>query len=415
MHVIILDSHQKSALAAVRSLGRAGVVVMAGAPRPFAMGSYSRFVSERFVYPDPCSDRDDFLECVQKYSKETVAKLGVRPLILCFSDATQNALFSEYEESTSDFVLCVPSRASYEIAQSKTKTYELAECLNIPTIQTYRTSAYKDVTYPAVVKYTESVVWKEGKGVRGSAEFVFSKEELEVKVQEVLQKTGQAPLIQEFIQGDEYGVEMVCEEGVPLATFVHKRIRSLSPRGGAAVVKETAEENQQTQAMVRYAYTLVEKLRWIGPVMVEFKVSREAREGALMGHKVNDKDGTVRLMEINGRFWGSLPLAVRAGVDFPLIAYRLGRGEDTGDIQEAFSTPYVRTRHFLGDVVWVCRVLFTRDPMRAHLYPSRLRALWDFKMELFKSKSDTFLRSDLLPWLMEYVGFIRGFLGRYVK
>jgi predicted ATP-grasp superfamily ATP-dependent carboligase len=221
---------------------------------------------------------------------------------------------------------------------------------------------------------------------------VFSKEELLERTATLAKTTGQAPLVQEFIEGDEYGVEMVAHMGVPLATFVHKRVRSLSPRGGAAVVKETAQKNQQTEDMVGYAKLLIEKLAWTGPLMVEFKI--------------NKKNDEVLLMEINGRFWGSLPLAVQAGVDFPLIAYKLARGENTGNIQEAFSAPYVRTRHFLGDLLWVWRVFFARDNMRPYLYPSRLRALWDFKTEIFRSKGDVFSLRDLKPSFVEYLGIL---------
>jgi hypothetical protein len=40
-----------------------------------------------------------------------------------------------------------------------------------------------------------------------------------------------------------------------------------------------------------------------------------------------DPEGRPWLMEVNGRFWGSLQLAIDAGVDFPWLLYRLCRGE----------------------------------------------------------------------------------------
>ncbi len=42
--------------------------------------------------------------------------------------------------------------------------------------------------------------------------------------------------------------------------------------------------------------------------------------------KADARTGTPYLMEINGRFWGSLQLAIDAGVDFPaiLVAAALG-------------------------------------------------------------------------------------------
>lgn len=52
-------------------------------------------------------------------------------------------------------------------------------------------------------------------------------------------------------------------------------------------------------------------MAWHGVAMVEFKVTA---------------DGTAYLMEINGRFWGSLQLAIDAGVDFRWLLYQLAAG-----------------------------------------------------------------------------------------
>jgi predicted ATP-grasp superfamily ATP-dependent carboligase len=239
-----------------------------------------------------------------------------------------------------------------------------------------------------VVKNQESVVWREGVAAGGSATFVFDKTQLEDVYSKIEDETGQPPLIQEFVRGDEYGVEMVCREGVVLATFVHKRVRSLSPRGGAAVVKESPEVN----LMKKSATSLVEKLAWTGPIMVECKI--------------DSRDGTVRLMEINGRFWGSLPLAVLAGVDFPLLTYKLARSEEVEQMSSTFTPPYVRTRHFLGDLKWIFSVLFASDRMRSTMYPSRIRAIFDFKKEVFISKGDVFEWNDLKPSFLEYADIL---------
>jgi predicted ATP-grasp superfamily ATP-dependent carboligase len=172
--------------------------------------------------------------------------------------------------------------------------------------------------------------------------------------------------------------------------FAHKRIRSLSPRGGAAVVKETASHTGSIDLMQKYAEMLVSALSWTGPVMVEFKI--------------DDKDGRVLLMEINGRFWGSLPLAVKAGSDFPYATFVLAHNEMKK--LEAFSSAIVRTRHFLGDCAWLMRVLFAKDPLRSRLYPSRIHALWDFKTEMFRSTGDIFSIKDLKPSIFEYIDIL---------
>jgi carbamoylphosphate synthase large subunit len=290
-------------------------------------------------------------------------------------------------------VFVLPSLKSFQTASDKGSTYTLALELSIPTIETFSEENFGKVVYPAVVKNRHSIVWKDKESISGSATFVFSKQELDATYARIKKETAEAPLVQTFIRGEEYGVTMVCETGLLLATSVHKRIRSLSPRGGAAVVKETAKETAEVSLMRAYAHALVKKLEWHGPVMVEFKI--------------DDESGRVLLMEINGRFVGSLPLAVKAGLDFPVMVYQLGMGNTVAKMPEAFLPPYVRTRHFLGDCKWLLSVFFKNDPLRSFLYPSRWRALWDFKKEIFISRGDIFAWNDLKPSIMEYVDHIR--------
>jgi len=57
---------------------------------------------------------------------------------------------------------------------------------------------------------------------------------------------------------------------------------------------------------------MLDALRWHGVAMVEFKRD-----------EVTDR---FWLLEINGRFWGSLPLALSAGIDFPYYLYQLASG-----------------------------------------------------------------------------------------
>jgi predicted ATP-grasp superfamily ATP-dependent carboligase len=333
-----------------------------------------------------------FIEGVQKKAKQILDRTGEKPVVFCFSDATMNAIVDNYALLKEVVSVPLPPLESLLIARNKKKTQALAETLSIPTIPTYAQNEMECITFPAVVKNQESIVWKDGRVTSGSATFVFDANELNRAFVTIESETGQSPLVQEFVRGVEYGVEMVCEKGEVLASFVHKRVRSLSPRGGAAVVKETAQDSPQVRLMQQHARTLVEKLAWTGPVMVEFKV--------------DSRDGTVRLMEINGRFWGSLPLAIQAGVDFPLIIYTLAHGEKVEKAPVTFSPLKIRTRHFLGDLKWVFLVLFSRDRMRPYLYPSRIRAVFDFKKELFISKGDVFDVRDLKPSFFEYLAIL---------
>jgi len=393
MSAIVLDGHLKSALACVRSLGKAGISVTCGGERKTAIALHSKWAGSRFVYTSPKVHQEMFIADVLSEAKKILNESGERPVIYCFSDATAVTLARAYARLKEYLVIVLPPLEAFLKATDKKVTYELAEELSIPTIRTYTKDTLSQVAYPAVVKNRHSIVWEgSGSAVTGSATFVFSHTELQEQFESITREAGEEPLVQELIVGEEFGVEMVCHHGEPLATFVHKRIRSLSPKGGAAVVKETAEESESVSLMRTYATKLVNALSWHGPVMVEFKVDRKSEQ--------------VLLMEINGRFWGSLPLAIEAGIDFPKMVYDLGRGQNVAKKPEAFRPRHVRTRHFLGDVKWILRVFFAHDRLRFLLYPSRLKALYDFKIELFISKGDIFAFDDMKPAVMEYIDIL---------
>jgi predicted ATP-grasp superfamily ATP-dependent carboligase len=117
------------------------------------------------------------------------------------------------------------------------------------------------------------------------------------------------PLIQEKVEGPGYGVGVLAEEGRILASVSHRRIREYPVTGGPSTICVSVDEPRLTG----YAAALIRELGWTGVAMVEFK-----------------KDDDFRLMEVNPRFWGSLPLATRAGVNLPALLCRHAMGEDIG-------------------------------------------------------------------------------------
>ena len=139
---------------------------------------------------------------------------------------------------------------------------------------------------------------------------------------------------------------------------------------------------------VDYAERLLRSLGWQGVAMVEFK--RDSR------------DGSLRLMEINGRFWGSLQLAIDAGVDFPAILVDLVGGKRPPQ-RPAYRTG-VRTRWLWGDVDSLLAVLF-RSRQRLNLsanHPGRWATLYSFlKFWQPGMRYELERADDLRPWWLE--------------
>jgi predicted ATP-grasp superfamily ATP-dependent carboligase len=127
------------------------------------------------------------------------------------------------------------------------------------------------------------------------------------------------PLIQEKVEGPGYGVGILADQGKVLAAFAHRRIREYPISGGPSTLCVSVVDERLTG----YAASVIGELGWTGVAMVEFK-----------------KDDDYRLMEINPRFWGSMALATRAGVNFPHLLCRRAMGEETGEAPD--TTPASR-------------------------------------------------------------------------
>lgn len=386
MHAIVLDGGVKSALASVRSLGKAGARVVCGAERATALALHSRFASKRFIYRSPVHTPLLFLEDVEAMVK----KASEPPVIYAFSDATAFLLSENRSRFSGIAHMALPSHESIVCAADKGKTLSLASSLGVPVPSYLEATRIEDVetackqfSFPLVIKPRKSVSFVGGKGTLGRVSFAFTKKEARERVEQEHEASGTYPLLMQYVRGGEYGFEAIAKNGVVLRYVVHKRIRSLSPTGGAAVVKETIEADG---VMKKHAEALIRALSWTGVLMLEFKL---------------DDAGVYRLLEINGRFWGSLPLAIFSGCDFPLLYAKLSLGVPFKEEAPDAYKRGVRSRHFFGEIKHLLSAWFSNDPMRPIAYPSRLGALGAFVGGFFFTRYDVFAFSDPLPFFAE--------------
>jgi predicted ATP-grasp superfamily ATP-dependent carboligase len=118
------------------------------------------------------------------------------------------------------------------------------------------------------------------------------------------------PLIQEYIPGEGYGFSALMDNQSDIkAFFCHKRLREYPLSGGPSVLCQSI----YNPALVESGTRLLKAVGWQGVAMVEFRKDK--------------RDNTYKLMEINPRFWGSLPLATYSGVNFPDLLCRWASGK----------------------------------------------------------------------------------------
>jgi predicted ATP-grasp superfamily ATP-dependent carboligase len=121
-------------------------------------------------------------------------------------------------------------------------------------------------------------------------------------------------VVQEFVPGEIHDVCLLFNHGELRAALTQRRLRQYPAAGGVGVYCETTIEPD----LIARAVSLMAKLEWHGPAQVEFKVDRT--------------NGRAWLLEVNGRLWGTLDLAVQAGIDFPWLLYCMAREGDVAPV-----------------------------------------------------------------------------------
>jgi CelD/BcsL family acetyltransferase involved in cellulose biosynthesis/predicted ATP-grasp superfamily ATP-dependent carboligase len=388
VRVLVLDGHNRAALAIVRSLGRTGhEVLVADLQRP-SLAHWSRYCSAAITYPDPIVESDAFIDNLAAVTRDRQIQV-----ILPVSDVT-TFLVTRHRDRF-DGSCIVPFAAAELIARAADKVdiVQTAERIGVPVPRSIvvRNSGevpVADLQFPLVIKPWRSRIMTADGWRSTSVSYASSRDGLMRDVES--RAAYEFPvMLQERIVGPGTGVFALYHNGRAVTLFSHRRIRERPPWGGVSVLAESVEMCPMARA---HATRLLDEIGWHGVAMVEFK--RDHR------------DNVPKLIEINGRFWGSLQLAIDAGVDFPAL---LMHGLEKGTFGP--QPPYrvgVRTRWFWGDVDSLMLTLFGghRWPDLARTAP--LRALWDFgKLAGPTLYYDNPKPDDPWPWVIETWGWLR--------
>ncbi len=332
MHkVLILDANQRSALAATRALGIHGIPVITGDVTRRTLAGSSKYSRAGIVYPSPHDAPDDFVAALSSVILES----GI-DVLFPMTDVT-TALVLKYRARLPDVRIPCPTFATYDMVTDKYRLFQTAQKLGLPMPATrfvdpggLTPDLIDAVQFPAVLKPARSRIFSQGRWLSTSVKIAGSPQELRRIIHAHTWFQDQPFLIQEYIHGQGQGIFALYDNGRPLAFFAHQRLREKPPEGGVSVLSASAPVSPR---MREIAEALLTPINWHGVAMVEFKVAG---------------DGTPYLMEINGRFWGSLQLAIDAGVDFPHMLYRLALGETVAAVKNY--KVGVKSRWLMGDL-----------------------------------------------------------------
>lgn len=398
--ILVTDAGRGSAVAFIRSLGRRGWHVTAADTNRASPGFRSRYTAERLVYPDPTERADAAVDSIL-----AAARRDAIDLVIPITDEIGLPLAAARARFEGVARLALPDPAAMAIAHDKARTLELAERLGVPIPATIAVAtvddavrAAADLGWPVVIKPQSSREHREDGTVDAfTVTYAANVSTLRSRIEALQGRTG--VLLQRWRPGEGYGVELLVDHGRPLAAFQHKRLREVPVTGGASALRESVRLDP---VLLDLATRLLAELDWTGLAMVEFRQTEVGPE----------------LMEINGRVWGSLPLAVRAGMDFPgRLADLLLDGPPAADVPLA--TDYligVRTRNLRLDISWIGAVATGRRRYPDLPWPGRAAAL-TAALSLVDPRigDDLLVRGDLGPGLAQIAAIAREAVGKGMR
>jgi predicted ATP-grasp superfamily ATP-dependent carboligase len=373
--ILVTDTSRGSAITIIRSLGRRGWQVIAADSNPNSLGFRSRYVHETLVYPPPDTDAKGMAAALLKAVEERRVDL-----LIPVTDAVILPVIEQRNAFERFCKVAIPDDIeSLGIVTDKLKTLELANSLGVPTPRTKLVDtaaealeAAEEIGFPLVLKPQSSRLYTGQSSEGFNVTYAENPDDLVMKMGRF---EGRCPvLLQEYYIGTGHGVELLTWKGEPLAAFEHKRLREIPISGGASSFREGVPLDS---ARYDYATRLLKAIKWTGLAMVEFKVGSQG----------------PKLMEINGRIWGSLPLAVHSGVDFPamLVDVYLNDKRPNG-VNNTYKVG-VRSRNLELDMLWIASVMAGQKRYPFMQMPSRMQAVAAF-LGLFNPT----YKFDILSW-----------------
>jgi predicted ATP-grasp superfamily ATP-dependent carboligase len=391
--VLLLDGQTTQALACARSLGRAGATVLVASTRGRPLASWSRYCERQIHLPD--ESIDSFAQL-----RRTAATLGAT-LVLPLTERSCILLNAERDEWQQEGItVAAPDATKLEQAFDKALTARVAErCgIAVPTTRVPSDLAEcRDIAaelgLPCVVKGRFSSAWMGTHFLRDTGtSYVQTLEELEAAV--LHHRQGDYwPIVQRFVPGRGKGIFTVSRRGQPLAWFAHERLRDVRPTGSGSSLRRAVALDPRLQ---QPAERLLREMCWDGPAMVEFR---------------DDGEHEPYLIEVNGRFWGSLQLAITAGVNFPQLWLAVLRQKEM-PVPQTYRTD-VTLRWFWGDAKRLLYIMAGPPPGFPGAFPSMLQGLREvLGAQPPGTQSETWDRNDRWPVLGEWVQGIGELLAR---
>jgi predicted ATP-grasp superfamily ATP-dependent carboligase len=325
--VLVTQGWGKIAYNVVRSLGREQLRVVVGTDRLSGMAALSKYALGQFRHPSVTLQTAAFVRTV----RDSLRRYSPAVYLPTSDDTYVASRFIDQFQATGTVVPIAPFATICRL-HKKNEVAALASSLGIPTPETMMPNDVVDVR-AFFKEFGPEIVLKRisSSGARGVF-YLKSDEEYRARCRDA-QVAGAASggwILQRRVPGVGYGVSMLFNRGQRRAKFTHRRLREKTATGGISTVRTAVVMPE----LEDYAQRLLAAVNFHGVAMVEFK------------H--DESTGRTWLLEVNPRFWGSLGLAIHAGVNFPYLLYRMAVDGDVDPVLK-YDTG-VTVTWLLGDI-----------------------------------------------------------------
>jgi len=297
----------ETGLGVARSLGREGVKVF-GFDFKKDIAFYSHYVHAKLC-PHPLESQEEFLSCLQVWAKLQSEK----PVLFVTSDNFLLAISRNREKLSDNFLFNLPAQDTIEAIVDKFRQHQLAVSVKVDTPRTYcfdslaaAETMASGMPYPVFIKALDVNSWK--KAISGTIKGFVAKNrgELLTQLSGIFAKKV-AVIVQEIIPGPDTSHFKFCgyvnREGRLLLGFTLRKLRQNPVHFGVGAVVESIDYPE----LFEIGSEFFKDISYRGVGSAEFKL--------------DERDGKLKLIELNPRYWQQNSLATACGMNFPLADY----------------------------------------------------------------------------------------------
>jgi protein-tyrosine-phosphatase/predicted ATP-grasp superfamily ATP-dependent carboligase len=301
---LVLGYDTRSFLGVIRSLGRAGIEVHVAWFEDGGPALRSRYVTRAHRIPRYRPGEDAWKDALEELMRREAFDL-----VLPCDDQRALPLAAHRADLERWGRIALPDNEALALLGDKHRTTALARSLGVPVPREVIVStradldAVRDAFSPPLILKPASSYTLASLESRGMVRRADSWQAAEALLHHM--RTVGPVAIQSFCRGRGVGVELLLSGGAPVMVFQHVRLHEPPHGGGSSYRRGVPVSSELLVASLK----VLGALRYTGVAMVEFRRDADA--------------GRWVLLEVNARVWGSLPLALASGADFPLALFQL--------------------------------------------------------------------------------------------